>query len=127
MASTLTLTSSKVGSLGKYSMAWLSHTDGTISNTVSLPLSELQAVEYVPDAGGTQPSDLYDLTMTGPAGGADVLGGTGANLSQTNASQVVPAVSTYFRRLLTPGTYTLVGANCGNAKGGTVIFWLRPL
>lgn len=127
MAGSITVTTSQAGSLVKYSIAWLCTAGGAVSaNTFSVTAGELVQVGFVPDSGGTQPTDLYDVTLTDP-NGIDILGGTGANLSNATASVAVPAVSTYFRRTLEAGAYTPVVANAGNAKGGTIVLLLRPL
>lgn len=126
MAGSITVTSSEVGGgLVKYSVAWLSDASGNVSaNTFDMMAGELMQVGYIPDAGGTQPTDLYDATLTDP-NGVDILTGTGANLSNATKTVAVPAVSTYFRRTLEAGTYTPVIANGGNAKGGTIVLLVR--
>lgn len=126
MAGSISVTSSRVGeSIARYRVDWLSDASGVVSvSTFSLPACELVQVAYTPDGGGTQPSDLYDFTMTDPDG-ADALGGTGANLSNATATKVTPVQSTYFRKILPAGSYTPTGANCGNAKGGLIDLYVR--
>jgi len=127
MAGSITVTTSKVGGLTKYSVAWLSDASGVVSaNTFNVIAGELQQVTFIPDSGGTQPSDLYDMTLT-DADGVDILSGGGANLSNATTTKIVPAISTYFRRTLAAGAYTPVLANAGNAKGGTVVLLVRPV
>lgn len=126
VAGTVTLTTSKRANGDReYSIAWLSDAAGAVDGQpVTLPDGELLQVSYIPDSGGTQPTNAYDFTMT-DAQSVDVLAGGGANLSNAVATVTVPVVSTYFRRQLKAGSYTLVGANCGNAKGGTVVLLVR--
>lgn len=126
MAGSITVTSANVGpSLDKYTIAWVSDGAGAVSgNTFAIGTCELMQVTYKPDGGATQPSDAYDVTMT-DALGVDVLGGTGANLSQSASTHHVAAVSTYFRRHLEAGNLTPVVANAGNAKGGTIVLLVR--
>lgn len=128
MAGSIAVTSTRFAEgIDKVRIDWTSDAAGAVSvNTLDLPACELMQVGYTPDGGGTAPTDLYDFTMTDPDG-ADALGGTGANLSGTVASKVTPVQSTYFRRLLPAGTYTPTGANCGNAKGGLIDLYIRPL
>ncbi|MCC6772503.1 MAG: hypothetical protein IT360_15010 [Gemmatimonadaceae bacterium] len=128
MAGSIAVTYTKVGEgITRARVDWLSDAAGAVSvSTFDLPFCELLQVAYTPDGGGTQPTDLHDFTMTDPDG-ADALGGTGANLSNTTASKVTPVQSTYFRRLLPAGSYTPVGANCGNAKGGIIDLYVREL
>lgn len=127
MAGSITVTTSEAGKLAKYSIAWTCDAGGAVSaNTFNVMAGELVQAGYVPNSGGTQPTDLYDVTLTDP-NGIDILGGTGANLSNATASVAVPAVSTYFRRMLEAGSYTPVVANAGNAKGGTIVLLVRPV
>lgn len=125
MAGSITVTTTRVGPLTRYDIDWLSSAGGAVSaNTFSVKTGELVEVRFTPDGGGTQPTDLYDLTMT-DADGTDVLAGTGANLSNATATAVVPVISTYFRRQLTAGDLTPVIANAGNAKGGNIVLLVR--
>lgn len=128
MAGTIAVTTSRAAqAIDKYSIAWVSDAAGAVSgNTFPIKACEIVQVGYVPDGGGTQPTDLYDVTMT-DANGVDVLGGTGADLSNAAAKVAVPAVSTYFRRTLEAGNLTPVVAAAGNAKGGTIVLLVRPL
>jgi len=121
---TATVTDAGAG-LTKYSVAWLSNASGAVTeNTFNVKAGELVQVEYVPDAGGTQPTDAYDMTLLN-ANGTDVLGGGGANLSNATRTQAVPAVSTYFRRTLEAGALAPTVSNAGNAKGGTIVLLVR--
>lgn len=127
MAGSITVTTSRVGALSKYSIAWVSDASGDVNgNAFACVAGELVQVRYTPDGGGTQPTDLYDATMT-DAQGIDVLGGTGANLSNAASTHAVPAVSTYFRRTLEAGDLTPVVAAAGNAKAGTIVLLVRPV
>ena len=127
MAGSITTTVTKIISLVKYKMDWLSDASGDV-NVDAIPMiqGEIQSVHYFPDAGGTQPSDNYDLTMA-DSYGVDILTGTGANLSQTTDTYAVPALSTYFKVVIEAGSYDLVIANAGNAKGGIVEVIVREM
>ena len=127
MAGSITTTSTKNGSLVTYSMNWLSDASGDV-DTDAIPMvqGEIQKVSYLPDAGGTQPSDNYDLTMA-DSYGVDILTATGANLSQTTDTWAVPALSTYFKVIIPAGSYDLVIENAGNAKGGIVEVIIREI
>ena len=127
MAGSITTTVSKKNSLVKYKMDWLSDASGDVDvDDIPMIQGEIQSVHYFPDAGGTQPSDNYDLTMT-DSYGVDILTGTGANLSQTTDTYAVPALSTYFKVVIEAGSYDLVIANAGNAKGGIVEVIVREM
>jgi hypothetical protein len=85
-------------------------------------------VNQIPDSNN-QPSDLYDMTI-GDANGADILGGTGADISNAGPTYRVPLVgdgTNFSQKLyLEAGTVTLQIANAGNAKGGTVLLFIGP-
>lgn len=111
--------------------AWVSDASGDVSGTPSEALSgQIVRVVFTPDSGGTQPTNLYDVTML-DAGGVDVLAGQGANLSNAAASAVCPGVplkdgtTTSVIPAQVDGVLNLVVANAGNAKGGTVTVYLR--
>lgn len=138
MAGSITVTSSGVtGGAGvrKYSVAWTSDASGAVSgNTVAISAGTIVAVEFVPGAGGVQPTDLYDVTFT-DADGINVFddgagASVGANLSNATASHKVPFVGggtvTYVRRWLHGGNYTPVVAAAGNAKQGTINVYVAP-
>ena len=142
MASTLTVTATmpqaysnhqpNVGDcIRRYSGAWVSHTDGTVNNAFTEPIvGEILRVQFVPDGGGTAPTNLYDVTLT-DANGQDVLAGQGANLSDTVTTNVCPGVplkdgtTTSVRPMVVAETLTLVIANAGNGKGGKVVLYVR--
>lgn len=132
MAGSITVTSSEVGGAGgvrKYEIAWVSDAAGAVSgNTVDMPAGTIIAVEFIPDSGATQPTDLYDVTFLDEHGVNmfDDGSGTsvGANLSNVNASHKVPFIGggsvTYVRQWLHPGSYQPVVAAAGASKGGTI-------
>lgn len=121
MAGSITTTTSDLGSgITKYSIAWLSDASGVVSvSTVAVRRGRLAQIKYIPDAGGTQPTDLYDLTCL-DANNVDVLAGDGANLSNANSKITVPTAPI----LLEAGNLVPTNANAGNAKGGTLILYV---
>ena len=135
VAGSVTMTLTRVSpSVVKHSLAWVSDAAGAVSgNATTFLAGSIVSVEFVPDSGGTQPSDLYDVTMTNGDGvnmlddgaGASI----GANLSNATASHKVPFIgastTSYVRQWLHSGSYTLVVANAGNAKGGTVNIYIH--
>lgn len=138
MAGSITVTTSLVensGGVTKYSVAWLSDAAGAVSgNTFSMSPGSIVVVEFIPDSGGTQPTDLYDVTLT-DSEGVNMLddgAGTsiGANLSNATSSHKVPFIggsaTTYARTWLHGGLYTPVVAAAGNAKGGTIVIYVSP-
>jgi hypothetical protein len=120
---TVTVTEERVGSVKKILFDWLSENGGANAGkaqkttTYAYNGTVARAV-FVPDSGGTQPTDEYDVTVT-DADGIDVLDGLGANLS--NAATVTKSAGL---GLVANDTLTLNVTNAGNAKGGTVTLFL---
>lgn len=131
VAGTVTLTSSDLGGgFTKYSMAWLCSAGGAVAeNPVEFKCGHIHQVKFIPDSGGTQPSDLYDVTLVDAiSGGVDFLTGIGANVSNANRKIGVPQVgdgTTALQRVFWEGgnLYPTV-ANAGNAKGGTIVVFM---
>ncbi len=124
MAGTLTVTRSSVRyGVTKYALAWTSTAGGAVSgNAFAVVAGELMMVKFVPGSGGTQPTDLYDVTLV-DTDSVDVIGGVGANLRNTVSSFATPLFSgPYFHDA--SQNLDLVVANAGNAKTGTVYLWL---
>ena len=114
----------------KVSLAWTSDASGDASITTIKQAGILVGVAFVPGSGGSQPTNLYDVTLTDD-NGVDILSGQGANLSNATATRVCPGVP--FKDGTTTGTapiplddtLDLVVAAAGNAKSGTVVLYLR--
>jgi len=120
MAGTITVTTSKERNIYKYSCACVSDASGDVNATnVSVRGGQLVQVVMTPDSGGTQPSDLYDVTLTLAGGGTDLLGAGGANCSQTT-QVVVGADNANLPTYVPAGNVRPVIANAGNAKGVTI-------
>jgi hypothetical protein len=138
MAGTVTPTASAVphsGGVSKMSLAWTCDASGNVSgNSLTMEAGSLVVVEFVPGAGGVQPTDLYDVDFL-DAGGASMFDdGTGtsigANLSNSVALHRVPmmygknstaaTVRAWLQGPSGGNPYQLTVANAGNAKSGTV-------
>src|SRR5688572_2234141 len=49
----------------RYTVAWVSTAGGAVSaNSFSIGAGTLVSARFIPDSGGTQPTDLYDVTLT---------------------------------------------------------------
>jgi uncharacterized membrane protein len=120
---TVTVTTTDLGgSVTKYSAAWLSSAGGVVSGTsFDVRRGRLYQAKFVPNTGGTVPTDAYDLTLT-DADGADLLIANGANLSATVAAWYSPTNPIH----LEGGAVTPVIANAGNAKGGALVLIVGP-
>lgn len=108
---------------------WVSHTDGTVANVGAIAniSGRVESVKYIPDAGGTQPTDLYDVTIL-DANGLDVLGGSGANKSNaktTASNDTTPFNSSGGYVHLWNATLTPSITNAGSGKGGVIRMILR--
>lgn len=131
MAGSIAVTSADLGGgYTRHSVAWVSDAAGAVSgNTVPLPRGHIHRVTFVPDAGGTQPTNLYDATLPDEYG-VDLLNGTGANLSNAAAAHFVPLMgngTTLNQRLWHGGgAVTPTIAAAGNAKGGTLHIVVGP-
>lgn len=120
---TVVMTSSSVGGgVARYAFAWTSTAGGAVSgNAQEIVRGRLIAIQFVPAAGGTQPSDLYDVTLLNEQS-VDLLNSQGANLS--NATGLIlqfdpPLIHDADNDL------DLVVANAGAAKTGTVYLWVQ--
>lgn len=131
MAATLTPTSSghRRDGIRTMSLAWVSHTDGVVNLDTPAVNGEILRVVIIPGAGGLAPTTLYDVLLN-DAHGIDVLGGQGQNLSATVTSHVCPGVplkdgtTTGVHPIAVAGVLTLVIANAGSGKAGTIVLYL---
>ena len=135
MASTATVTGPSVGSVKKYSIAWTSDTDGTISNTLNDSDGNaikfngvLMRVTIVPGTGGTQPDDSYVLTLKDD-NEVDVLANQGAALDESDTISFCPGIrlDDDTRESVLPfpvvGELDLAGTGAGVSNTGTVVLY----
>jgi hypothetical protein len=108
---------------------WTSNPSGDVEKTMvagdNWVSGELMLLVTDPSGGLTIPTDSYDITceVSGFAG-LDILGGVGANRSQTNTQQAAPVVGTYFRPAVT-GLLVFKVATAGNAKSGVARLYYK--
>jgi len=122
MAGTVTVTEQTFSTVKRIYWDWLSTAGGAADLITTLAFDGvLERAVFIPDGGGTQPTDLYDVTITDPDG-VDVLAALGPNLS--NAATVVKKHSDGLTAVAGQ-KLTLNVTNAGNAKGGVVILYLR--
>lgn len=131
MAGTLDMLYSETRTVKKVAFDWLSDASGDVNGTHTKYLSgEILRIVFIPDSGGTQPTDLYDVTLEDDSG-MDVLAGQGANLSNANTTNVEPGVpfkdgtTTSVSKMVIDDLLELKVSNAGNAKGGQVIVYVR--
>lgn len=122
MAGTVTISEITHPSIKKIVFTWTSGDDGKADvTTVQYYTGRVLYAVQIPDGGGTQPSDQYDVTVS-DVDGIDVLKGLGANLS--NAAATYKADSDGLGAVV-ESKLTLAVTNAGNAKGGKTILFLR--
>lgn len=122
---TVVVTTTYVGfNVTQYQLAWTSNASGAVSANPLAIRGHLLGVKFVPGAGGTQPTDLYDATLV-DVESLDILNAQAANLSNVTGRYFL-----FDPRFFVPGgpggqTLDLVIANAGNAKTGTVYIWVQ--
>jgi len=129
MAGSVSISKQLHRTVSKVTLDWTSDASGDVSGTHTVYLSgQIERVCFIPDSGGTQPTDQYDVTLEDD-NGLDVLQGLGANLSNATATDVVPVVTDGNAGNASPTAIDdkleLKVANAGNAKGGKVILYIR--
>jgi hypothetical protein len=136
MAATLTVTENVADSsstrdpsiICRYTLAWVSHTDGT----VALPTATINGtiLRVTTNPGSTAPTDNYDVTLL-DEDGIDVLAGEGTDRDTTNSETFCPGVAftdgttTSVVPVVVAGVLTLTIANAGSGKEGTVVLYVR--
>lgn len=122
MAGTVVTTEQVHTTVKKITFDWLSSALGAADATTTLAYDGLlERVVFIPDSGGTQPTNLYDVVLNDP-NGIDVLNGQGANLSNVAASVVLASSGLM---AVAGEKLTLGVTNAGDSKGGMVIVYLR--
>lgn len=122
MAGTVTITEFTHTPLKKIVFTWTSSAGGAADATTTAYLTgRIVYAAQIPDAGGTQPTNAYDVTVN-DADSVDVLAGLGANLS--NAASTFKAESDGLGAVV-ESKLTLAVTNAGNAKGGKTILFIR--
>lgn len=117
----MAVTEDNSGKLYKVKFTLTSTTAGTASDVTTGRYNGIvHRVVFVPDAGGTQPTDAWDITIA-DGDSVDILNGLGANL--TNAATVqkanVDGLGDVKSSLLTANL-----TNAGDSKGVTVILYI---
>jgi hypothetical protein len=116
------------GGYVKVTIAWTSTAGGAVSANAFTPKrGHLMQVQFIPGSGGTQPTDLYDITLV-DATSVDWLNIGGLSSVGANLSQTTSTIKSWNPQPYVDGTMTLdlVVANAGSAKTGTVVIWIAP-
>lgn len=117
--------------VNRIALAWTCTSGGAVSGNASATISgTILKVQFIPGSGGDQPTNAYDVTLTDTAG-IDVLAGQGADLSNSTPTSVIPGVplkdgtTTSVGPCVVNDPLTLVVANAGSVKSGTVVLYVR--
>lgn len=123
VAGSIVNTSSKSGQWRKYTAVWTCSAGGAVTEVaVPLPQGYIDQIVFTPTGS---PTDLYDVVMTaGLAGGTDILGGAGANLSGTYPVLIGADVAN-LPIFIPAGNYYPTISNAGNATSGTIDIYMR--
>jgi hypothetical protein len=123
VAGSITYTEETHGSVRLVKADWLSDAAGDVTENATTEhySGVILYAAFVPDAGGTQPTDQYDVTVL-DKNSLDVLNGLGANKSNS-----VTAYADQYDGLgaVANSKLTVTVDNAGNAKGGIVYLWIR--
>ena len=120
----MAVTETRKSGIYKISFDWTSSTAGAVSETTTYSYNaQVMRAIFAPDAGGTQPTDAYDVVVNDDDG-YDVLHGLGANLS--NAANVYKSNGDGLGCFMS-SKLTLSVTNAGSEKGGIVTLYLLPI
>lgn len=120
---TETATPAAVHGLNRIEYDWTSDASGDVSGIEKNIYGYLLRVSFIPDSGGTQPSDYYDIELQ-DSDDIDLLNGAGANLSQTTSTTMAPTIQGDSIPVVM-GAIELVVSNAGDSKGGTVVIYFQ--
>lgn len=105
-----------------YTVSWTSTAGGAVSgNAFPVKSGLILQVKFMPGSGGTQPTDLYDITLSDEQS-VDVLNAQGSNLSNATGLYLQ-----FDPPLWHDGDndLDLVVSNAGASKTGTFYVWVR--
>ncbi len=106
----------------KVTFDWTAHTDGVVTKveTTGTYTGKVEVLVTDPDAGGDQPTDNYNLTITDDEG-YDILAGAGLLRDDTNTETVLSAsLGAVFESKIGP-----VIAAAGSANKGVIVLLIR--
>ena len=117
----VTITEVKHGSVTEIKFAWTSAAGGTTSGTtVNYYNGKVIGLTTVPGTGASEPTELYDLTVTDRRS-RDVLENEGANKSNLTTEYVAaPNLG-----MVVESRLTINVSNAGNTNSGTAYVYIR--
>ena len=107
--------------------SWTSNTSGQVTATLAELEGTIVRCVVNPADGASSPTASYDALIN-DVDGNDILGGQGANLSQSTNKNTVLTVTdgTTARPITVYGNHTLLITSAGSAKSGLIRFFIRP-
>lgn len=114
----------------KITFDWTSNASGVAEYTTVKVGGLLVRVTFIPDSGGTQPSNNYNVTLLDD-NDMDVLAGHGVGLSNTTTTHFQPGlplkdgVTTSIGPIFISDILHLSVTGAGDSKGGKVVLYLR--
>ena len=118
----VTFSDSNTQTIRKYTISWTSDASGNATANTIVLSGSIARINFVPGSGDTQPTDLYDLTLK-DSDGIDILLGSGADLSNTIATTIIPLISS--NKIVINEKLAIAVSNAGNAKTGTVTLYIN--
>ena len=108
------------GAMKIATLTWTTSAGGVFTSTATSKSINgfVVMVETNPD-GTAVPTVDYDITLLN-SGGADIMGGTLADRSNTATEMAMPLIGTIYTGIAVQGGLTLTVSNAGNSKIGTV-------
>lgn len=117
----MTVVEQKQRNLELIKFSWTSDAAGDVTETSNSEFTgKIIEVVTVPGAGGNQPTNLYDITLT-DSNSIDVLHANGANRSNAANEYIIEANT----GAVVNSKLTLTVSNAGNAKQGTVYVYVK--
>lgn len=122
LATGVAVTEETFSTMSKITFSWTSNASGAASGATTNNYSGvIYRVVFEPGSSATQPTDLYDVTLTDDDG-IDILDGAGGDLSNATTDQLQGLIGV---SAVANSKLTLTVLNAGNSKTGTVIVYLR--
>lgn len=117
----ISFSDSNTQTIKKYTISWTSDAAGAASANTTVLSGSIARINFVPNTGATQPTDLYDVTIK-DGDGIDILLGAGADLSNANATTIIPLISS--NKIVVNDKLAIAISNAGNAKTGSITLYI---
>jgi hypothetical protein len=102
---------------------WVSSSGGAADVSITNLYGFLIKMVTDPAAGGSAPTDNYDITLV-DENGIDALAGAGADRDTANTEQVYPTATSASVPVFLCGTHTFTVATAGDTKSGRAVLYI---